>query len=109
MALNVGQLAGAMTAAAKDSLAQSWPDIKEYAEAEATKTAQTLAMIEKLHLLGKITKTEARIHLRMQKNSAIAVLLTIEGLGILAVEKAINAAIKAVRDIVNGAVGFALI
>jgi hypothetical protein len=37
------------------------------------------------------------------------VFLTIEGLGIIAVENALNAAIGAIRDTVNGAVKFALI
>ena len=35
--------------------------------------------------------------------------LGLEGLGILVVEKAINADVKAVKDVVNGVVGFALI
>jgi hypothetical protein len=109
MALNVGDLAKTILAAAQDSLKKSWPDVKEYAEAEAKKTAQTITMIETLFLAGKITKTEARIHLRMQKNSSISVLLAIEGLGILAVEKAINAAVRAVKDVVNTALGFSLV
>jgi hypothetical protein len=37
------------------------------------------------------------------------VFLTIEGLGIIAVENALNAAIAAIRSTVNGAVKFALI
>jgi hypothetical protein len=45
----------------------------------------------------------------MQKNSALAVMLTVEGLGLLTVESAINAALGAVRDSVNTAVGFALL
>ncbi len=109
MSLKVRELTKAMLAAAKGELVDSWPEVKEYAAAEAKKTAQTLVMIEKLSLQGKITKQQAKIHLRMQKNSALAVLLTLEGLGILAVENAINAALKAIQDSVNTAVGFALI
>jgi hypothetical protein len=37
------------------------------------------------------------------------VLLTLEGLGLLAVEAAINAALKVVSDTVNSAIGFALL
>jgi hypothetical protein len=37
------------------------------------------------------------------------VLLTAEGLALLPVEAAINAALKVVRDAINSAIGFALI
>ena len=52
---------------------------------------------------------EARLLLEMQQNPAKAVLMTVEGLGLLAAEAAINAAINAVRTTVNKALGFALI
>ena len=109
MALDVGALAKAMVGAAKGKLKKQWPKIKEYAAAEARKTAETLAMIEKLRIAGSISPTEARLLLEMQRNSAKAVLLTIEGLGLLAAEAAINAAVGSVRTTVNKAVGFALI
>ena len=45
----------------------------------------------------------------MKRNTAQIVLLTIEGLGIITVEKAINAAMKVVKDTVNEALDFALL
>jgi hypothetical protein len=109
MALDVTALASAMASAAQSSFKKKWPQVKEYAQAEARKTAETLAMIERLTLAGDISPEEARIHLRMQKNSSMAVMLAIQGLGILAVEDAINAALGAVRKTVNTALGFALL
>jgi hypothetical protein len=109
MALNVGELSRAMLDAAKGKLKAHWPDVKEYAKSEAKKTAEMLAMIERLAITGEINATQAKALLRMQRNSAQAVLLTIEGLGLLTVESAINAALGAVRDTVNKAVGFALL
>jgi hypothetical protein len=109
MALDVGALAKAMLGAAKGKLKKQWPVIKEYAAAEAKKTAETLALIERLRLTGEISPKEAKLLLGMQQNSAKAVLMTVEGLGLLAAESAINAAIGAVRTTVNKAVGFALI
>ena len=109
MALNVSQLAKAMTEAAKGKLKDHWPDVKEFARSEAKKTSETLAMIERLTLTGDINLKQAKALLAMQKNSAIAILLTVEGLGLLTVESAINAALGAVRDTVNQAVGFLLI
>jgi hypothetical protein len=47
--------------------------------------------------------------MEMQKNAARMVLLAIEGLGILAVEAAINAALAVVKEAVNGALDFALL
>jgi hypothetical protein len=41
----------------------------------------------------------------LQHNASRAVLLTIKGLGIIAVEGAINAALDVVRDTINSAVG----
>jgi hypothetical protein len=109
MALNVSDLAKSMVGAAKGKLGEHWPEVKEYAKSEARKTAETLALIERLSLTGDINARQAKALLQMQKNSAQAVLLTIEGLGLLAVEAAINAALAAVRETVNGAVGFVLL
>jgi hypothetical protein len=109
MGLNVGQLAKAMTEAAKGKLKEHWPEVTEFAKAEAKKTAETLAMIERLAITGEINARQAKALLQMQKNSAMAVLLTVEGLGLLTVESAINAALGAVRDTVNTAVGFLLL
>jgi len=109
MALNVKSLAAAMLGAAQGKLQEHWPEVREYAETETRKTADTLASIERLLLAGQINSKQAKALLRMQRNSAQSVLLTIEGLGLLTVESAINAALGAVRDTVNGAVGFALL
>lgn len=108
MSLNASQLGKDILVAFKGSLASKWPDIKEYGEAEAKKLAQTLVMIEALKNSGKINEEQAALHLEIQKNATRTVLLTLEGLGILAVEAAINAALNVVKDAVNTAVGFAL-
>jgi hypothetical protein len=109
MALSASKLAKQMLVAAKGEVAEKWPDVKLYAEAEARKLAQTLIMIEKLKVSGKITKKQADILLDMQKQTSRVVLLTIEGLSLLAAEAAINAAIKSIRDAVNDAIGWKLI
>lgn len=45
----------------------------------------------------------------MQKSATRSVLLTAEGLGELATEEAINAALDVARPIVNAALGFLLL
>jgi hypothetical protein len=109
MSLNVSELAGRMLGAAQEALSAKWPEIKDYAEGETQKLAQSLVTIEKLHLSGQITEEQARLHLDIQKNASRTVLLTVEGLGLLAVEQAINAALRVVKDTVNTALGFVLV
>jgi hypothetical protein len=109
MALDVGKLAVKMIQAFESSLIDTWPEVKEYAETEAKKMAESFVMIEKLILLDKINEEQARIHFQIQHNATRMVLLTIEGLGIIAVEQAINAALDVLKDTINTALDFTLI
>lgn len=109
MSLSASQLGKDILAALRGTLTEKWPDIKEYGEAEAKKMAQSLVMIEALKISGKINEEQAALHLEIQKNASRTVLLTIEGLGVLAVEAALNAALNVVKDAVNTAMGFALL
>ena len=109
MAFDIGALVPPMLAAARGELEDVWTEAKDFAETEFRKTAETIALIERLHLEGTISEERAKLHLQFQKNSAQTVLLTIEGLGIIAAERAINAALGAVRDTVNTALGFGLL
>lgn len=109
MGLDTNALAEQLRGVLKGELRTFWPEIKEYAKTESLKLAQTLAMIETLRSLGKLTTQQAELHLQIQKNAMRSVLLTVEGLGLLAVESAINAALQVVKDTVNTAVGFPLI
>lgn len=109
MSLDIGELASSMIEAFKGELSDKWPEVKEYAETEAKKLAENLAMIERMKLSGEINEEQARLHHDIQKNATRAVLLAIEGLGLLAVEQAINAAMDVLRETVNGALGFGLL
>ena len=107
--IDIEAVAGAMLAASKASLQKSWPKVKEYMSGEAKKIALTFAQIETLKQQDKISEAEAHVLFEMQKNASRAVLLAVKGMGMIAVEEAINAALGAVSEIVNGALGFALI
>ncbi|MGF1729495.1 hypothetical protein [Photobacterium kasasachensis] len=109
MSLDVGNLASKMFEVFKDSLSENWPDVKDYALVESKKLAENFAMIEKLKVTGEITEEQAILHHDIQRNATRTVLLTIQGLGLLAVEQAINAAMSVVKDTVNGALDFALL
>ena len=71
--------------------------------------AESFVMIEKLIIMDKITEEQARIHFHIQHNATRMVLLTVEGLGIIAVEQAINAALDVLKDTINTALNFTLI
>ncbi|MBL8501206.1 MAG: hypothetical protein LZF64_03150 [Nitrosomonas sp.] len=109
MSLDAVKLGKDILAALNGSLAEKWPDVKDYGEAEAKKLAQTLVMIGTLKATGKINKEQAELHLEMQKNATRMVLMTIEGLGILSAEAAINSALNTVKDNVNKEIGFTLL
>jgi hypothetical protein len=66
-------------------------------------------MIVQASVNGEITKTEARILLNQQKVAASAVLTSAEGMTAVAVQAAIDAALKVVKDFVNGKIGFTLV
>jgi hypothetical protein len=109
MSLKASELIPAMTKAAKDSLSRDWPKAKDYAASEMKRLAQSLVDIARLAAQEKINKQQARALLRIHKNTTEMVLLTIEGLGIIAVENAINASLAVVKDAVNNAAGLIIL
>jgi hypothetical protein len=98
-----------MVTAAKDSLSTDWSKVKDYAKPEFKRLAHTLVDIAKLAANQKVSAAEAKSLLRIHKNTTLMVMLTVEGLGIIAAENAINAALNVVRDTVNGALPFKLL
>ena len=109
MSLDASELAREMLRAAARHLKKQWPHIREYAESEFRKIAADIVFIQRLRLEKRISAKRARLHLEIQKNAARTVLLANEGLEIIAVENAINAALSAVRRRVNRALGFILL
>lgn len=107
--LALNELTTSMLAAAKAVLDKRWPQIKDYAEPELEKLARTLLQIQRLRATERISDGTASVLLEMQKNTTRAVMLTLEGLGLVLIEEAINAALKAVKDTVNTAIGFPLL
>jgi hypothetical protein len=109
MALDVQKLATTMFDAAAGVLKVKAPGILSYAKGEFQKIALTIATIESERAAGQITDDQANILLDMQTSASRSVLLTASGLALLDAEAAINAALDAVKPIVNAALGFALL
>ena len=109
MSLDIEKIAKDMAIALVSSLSGTVPTIEAYATSEALKLGHSLAQIETLYVSGQINQKTSSLLLDIQKNSTRIVFLTIEGLGLLAVEAAINAALAVVGEVVNTALGFKLI
>lgn len=107
--LDIEALVGEMAGAAAGVLKQKWPDAKSFAQGEFRKIVQTIENIGTQLAAGEINTAQAELLLDMQKNASRSVLLTVEGLGILAVEEAINAALDVIKGAANKAIGFALL
>jgi hypothetical protein len=107
--IDADTLLNKMLEAVKKSLEKNWPQVRDLATSEFKKFAQNIEDIKAMKKRRSITKQQAVLQLDIQKNSIKTVLLTEEGLGLLAVEAAINAALDAVRTIVNKAIGWALL
>ena len=98
-----------MLHAAQAPLAKHWKVAKPYAEKEIQSFTGNVKLIAKLKEEGKITEEQAKLYLDIQRSSMRIVLLTIEGLGMLAVEAAINAALNVAKSTVNTVTGWSLL
>jgi len=107
--LDITTLLNNMLDAAKASLNTKWPGVAGVATTTFKSLAQHLADIETMRRNGTITPEKAALLVDMQKNAVRIAMLTEEGLGLLAAEAAINAAMDAIRSTVNTAMGFVLI
>jgi hypothetical protein len=103
--LDWNDLVKKMLGAAKPILLQHYNEAEPYAESEFKKIGEAVTTIIKLKALGKITEKKAMLHMQMQALAAQNVLLTVEGIGIVTAQEAINAALGVIRDAVNAALG----
>ena len=106
---SVAEIVTTMVGAAKESLGKDWGKARPFAKAEFDKLARSMVSIGKLVEEGEVNAQQAQALLNIHLNTTKMVLLTVEGLGIIAVENAVNAALKQAKDAVNSTVGFGLL
>ncbi|KAF0145296.1 MAG: Uncharacterized protein FD156_1127 [Nitrospirae bacterium] len=107
--VTLDNLGDAMFEAARTTFGSKFILVKQYLKAESEKLAITLRMIIEGSAKQEIGKAEAKILLNQQKVATAAVLTAAEGMTAVAVQAAINAALKIVKDFVNSEIGFPLL
>lgn len=109
--LDISALVESMLAAAAGVLKNKGPAVATFAQTEFQKIAQTVASIagQLASIPPEITQDQAVILLDMQENASLAVIASAEGMALIVAEQAINAALGAVKDVVNAFVHFPLI
>jgi len=107
VALDTTALVDTMVSAGETLGEDLWDAIKTYAVPELQKIATQIVAIEENIL--SYTPEGAKALLDMQLRATIGVIVAMTTLTLMAVQKAINEILAAVKDVVNQAVKFALI
>jgi hypothetical protein len=107
--LDAGELAGTRIDAARAEVPDQWPLLEPLAETELRLLAQSIVDLSALAGAGSIDEPLAHRLAHIHQLSARNVLVTVEGLGLIAAEQTIRAGIRAVTQTVNAAAQFALL
>ncbi len=97
-----------MVQAASGALVKGGQQATDYASHEFEKFIADLDHIQDLLEKGKISAEDAQYYADLQKSSMKAVLLTIQGLGVIAVQNAVNAALAVLTAALGAALKLAL-
>jgi vacuolar-type H+-ATPase subunit E/Vma4 len=107
--IDTEDIAKKMVAAAMGVFKEKWPEVQNFAESEAKKFAQNMAEIALWKATSEITEEQAQALSRLHQRSMKMVFTALEGISLAMAEKAINAAIDAIRSVVNTAIGWAIL
>ena len=97
-----------MEQAAAGSLVAGGQAAADYASHEFQQFAEDVDHIQDMLQAGTITQQDAQYYVNLQKSSMQAVLLTVQGLGMIAVQNAINAALAVLTTALGAALKVAL-
>lgn len=86
--------------------AEKWKDVRIFAESESVKFLSNIAEVAAMKASGDISEEQARALLRLHERSMKMVLCAVEGISLVLVERAVNEMIRAIRDMVNKAIGW---
>jgi replicative superfamily II helicase len=99
--IDIQQLVQKMLSASKGELGNHFKEARDYAAQSYKNILENADLLASKAANGELSEEQAKILLNMHIKAAQNVLLTIEGIGIVAAERAINAAIAVVKDAAN--------
>ena len=106
--LDINKVASDMLQASASALIKGGEQASEYASHEYAQFIEDIEHVQTMAEQGTITAGEAQALVDQHKMSMQAVLLCVEGLGVIAVQNAINAALKVLNDAIAAALGTAV-
>jgi len=101
---DIGKVVNDMLQASLQSLVDGGKKATEYATHEYTQFIRDIEHVQEMAEQGTVTAQEAQFLVDEHKVSMKAVLIAIEGLGMIAVQNAINAALKVLTVALSSAV-----
>lgn len=107
--INLPELLEEMSEVSKKILKSKWKKVRPMAELQLKIILHNLEQIAALKIKGKITEEQARLHLKIQKESIRTILLSFEGIGIVAAEQVINETLAVVKNTANKYIGWKLL
>ncbi len=105
--IDAGKVVSAMMQASASALVKGGQKASEYATHEYMGFIADIEHVQAMAEKGTISQAEAQAVVDQHKLSMQAVLVTVEGLSLIAVQEAINAAISALNDALMNALGSA--
>jgi len=108
MSIDVEEIYSKIIGAAEGAFKDGWQAVKTYAPAEFKKMSIQLAEIVENVSLYEMDKTQGyspqtgKILFRMQKNACESVLVAVTQLTLIAVQKALNAIMKVLKEAFGG-------
>jgi hypothetical protein len=103
--LDINKVVSDMLQASSAALIKGGQQASEYASHEYAQFIDDIEHVQTMAEQGTITAAEAQALVDQHKMSMQAVLLCVEGLGVIAVQNAINAALKVLNDAIAAALG----
>jgi hypothetical protein len=104
MNLDFKKLASEMVEAMRLAVGDHMEDVRTLADDELEDFAKRTAVLAEKVATGKITPDQAKAVLKIRKAAVETVLLAVSGIGLLAAQDALNAAIGVLKKAVNAAV-----
>ena len=101
--LNIPELLDDMLEVAVTEFGSAYDEVKDYVKDEFEGYLKRTETLAKKVAAGDIDLEKAKLLLQIHVNSMKTVFLTVEGIGLIAAQNAINGAIGVVKDVVNAA------